>query len=69
MEQEGQLTNDDVFELLSRDKEAITIAEMNRLFAAEKYDRKLLSKAMNTAALPEDWREYFSQRLAQSIHG
>jgi MOSC domain-containing protein YiiM len=69
VETEGELANDDGFELLGRDDKAITIAEMNRLFANEKYDRKLLQKALNTAALPEDWREYFSQRLPQSIPG
>lgn len=69
VEQEGDLANDASFELLGRDDKAITIAEMNRLFATDKYDRTLLHKAMNTAALPEDWREYFSQRLPQSIPG
>ena len=68
VEQEGQLANGDFFKLLSRDDEAITIAETNRLFVADKYDHDLLLKAIKTAALPEDWREYFSQRMPQSIH-
>jgi MOSC domain-containing protein YiiM len=69
VEREGELANNASIELLSRDDKAITIAEMNRLFAADKYDHKLLRKALNTAALPEDWREYFSQRLPQAIPG
>jgi hypothetical protein len=36
---------------------------MNRLFVEEKYNRDLLDKAMATAALPEDWRDYFRKRL------
>ncbi len=36
---------------------------MNRLFFREKYNRDLLQKAIATAALPEDWREYFLPRL------
>lgn len=63
VEQEGEVTAGDSFELLSRDSAGITIAEMNRLFVHEKYDHTLLQKAMNTAALPEDWREYFAPRL------
>jgi MOSC domain-containing protein YiiM len=63
VEQEGEVTNRDSFELLSRDSDGITIAEMNRLFVHQKYDHALLQKVMNSAALPEDWREYFAQRL------
>ena len=36
---------------------------MNRLFVRERYNRDLLQKAIATAALPEDWREYFLPRL------
>jgi hypothetical protein len=50
-------------ELVSRDDDGITIAEMNRLFVREKYNRDLLQKAIATAALPEAWREYFLPRL------
>lgn len=64
VEREGEVTNGDSFEFLSRDSDGITIAEMNRLFVQDKYDQKLLQKAMNTAALPEDWREYLAPRLA-----
>jgi MOSC domain-containing protein YiiM len=65
VEQEGEVAAGDSFEFLSRDSDGITIAEMNRLFAKDqdKYDRNLLQKAMNTSALPEDWREYFAPRL------
>jgi MOSC domain-containing protein YiiM len=63
VEQEGQVAVGNSFEPLSRDQAGITIADMNRLFVAEKYDRNLLDQAMNTVALPEDWREYFAKRV------
>jgi MOSC domain-containing protein YiiM len=63
VEQEGQVASGDSFGLLSQDRDGITIAEMNRLFVSEKYNRDLLQKALNTASLPEEWREYFSRRL------
>lgn len=63
VEQEGEVGEGDSFELVSQDREGITITEMNRLFFHEKYNRDLLHKAIATAALPEDWREYLSPRL------
>jgi MOSC domain-containing protein YiiM len=66
VEQEGEVGQGDSLELISRDHDGITIAEMNRLFVGEKYNRDLLQKAIATAALPETWREYFLPRLTGS---
>jgi len=63
VEDEGEVGEGDSFELVSRNHDGITIAEMNRLFVQEKYNRDLLHKAIATAALPESWREYFLPRL------
>ena len=68
VEQEGELANDDSFTPISRAEKGITIAEMNRLFTFEKYDRTLLRKALNTPALPEDWHEYLAKRLERAVH-
>jgi MOSC domain-containing protein YiiM len=68
VEAEGEVGEGDSFELVSRNDDGITIAEMNRLFVQEKYNRDLLQKATATAALPEDWREYFLPRLNGSGH-
>ena len=62
VEQEGSVATGDSFEFLNREPEAITIAEMNRLYVEEKYNRDLLGKAIATPALPEDWREYLRKR-------
>jgi MOSC domain-containing protein YiiM len=63
VEQEGEVENGDSFELISRNHDRITIAEMNRLFVHERYNRELLQKAIATPELPESWREYFVPRL------
>jgi MOSC domain-containing protein YiiM len=68
VEAEGEVGEGDSFELISRTDDGITIAEMNRLFVQEKYNRDLLQKAIATAALPEDWREYFLPRLNGPRH-
>jgi len=64
VEQEGVVTAGDSFEVLSREPQAITIAEMNLLIAVDRYNRSLLDKALATPALPEHWRDYFAKRLA-----
>src|ERR1700676_4190615 len=66
VEQEGTVAAGDAFKLLSRNPSAVTIEEMNRLFVPEKYNQDLLRKAIHTAALPENWREYFAERLEQA---
>jgi MOSC domain-containing protein YiiM len=66
VEQEGTVAAGDSFEFLSRDQEAVSIAEMNRLFVLEKYNHTLLEKALNSSALPEDWRDYFLPRLSRT---
>lgn len=63
VEQEGQVAVDDDFQLLQRNEDGITIAEMNLLFVRDKNNQDLLRKAIATAALPEDWCEYFAERL------
>ena len=66
VEQEGEVQTGDSFEFLSREPDAISIAEMNRLFFSDKYNRLLLEKAIATPALPEDWRDYLAQRLPKA---
>jgi MOSC domain-containing protein YiiM len=63
VEKEGSVAVDDDFQLLTRNEQGITIAEMNRLFARDRYNQQLLHKAIATAPMPEHWREYLSERL------
>lgn len=63
VEQEGEVGAGDSIELLSRETSGVSIAEMNRLFVSDRYNRDLLRKAIATASLPESWREYFRPRL------
>ena len=63
VEQEGEVGEGDSIKLISQNPSGITIAEMNRLFVRERYNRDLLQKAIATSALPESWRDYFLPRL------
>jgi MOSC domain-containing protein YiiM len=69
VEKEGTVQAGDLFAFLSREPLAITIAEMNHLFADDRYNRELLDKAIATPALPEDWRDYFRKRIPSPIVG
>jgi MOSC domain-containing protein YiiM len=68
VEQEGEVAAGDAFEVLSREQNGITIAEMNRLFVSDRYNHDLLQKALDTAALPDGWREYFERRIHATPH-
>jgi MOSC domain-containing protein YiiM len=63
VEQEGSVELGQAFELLERNHGGILISEVNRLLAHNRYQRDLLQKAIATAALPEQWRDLFSERL------
>jgi MOSC domain-containing protein YiiM len=63
VEREGVVTAGDSFETLSQEPSAITIAEMNHVFANDPYNRELLDKAIATPALSQDWRDHFEKRL------
>ena len=63
VEREGVVEAGESFEVLSREPQAITIAEMNHFFADDRYNRELLDKAIASPALPEDWRDHFEKRI------
>lgn len=67
VEQEGAVAAGDAIQPLTTEQNGITISEMNRLFVRDKYNQDLLHKAVDTGALPEGWREYFSERLSRSV--
>jgi len=60
---EGMVKAGDEIELLSRDGNDITIADITRLYAFEKDDVETLRRAVKLEALSESWREYFQKRL------
>lgn len=60
---EGEVKAGDEIELLSRDENEITIADITRLYAFEKEDLEGLRRAVKLPALSESWREYFASRI------
>jgi MOSC domain-containing protein YiiM len=61
--EEGEVSAGDEIELLSRDENNLTIADVTRLYVSEKDNLELLNRALRVEALPESWRGYFKHRI------
>ncbi len=62
--EEGEVGAGDRIELLLRNPDALTVADVTRIYAFEKEDWAGLCRAVELEALPENWRRYFRKRLA-----
>ena len=60
---EGMVGVGDSFELIAREQQDISVADITRLYAFEKDDVKALRRAIEVDALPESWKGYFRHRL------
>jgi MOSC domain-containing protein YiiM len=63
---EGEVGAGDEIKLLARDPQAVPVSEITRLYIAKEFssaDVASLQKALQVAALPEIWKEYFRERL------
>lgn len=65
---EGEVEAGDEIELLSRDRNDITIADITRLYAFEKDDVDTLRRAVKLEALSDSWREYFQKQIHRLTH-
>jgi MOSC domain-containing protein YiiM len=63
---EGELSAGDPIQLLSQEESSLSVAEVARLYTADAVEQDLLRRASGLAALPEEWREHFRNRLRQS---
>ena len=65
--QPGEVAAGDELKLLSRDPHGISIADFNRLYVAKSHDAAdaaLIVRLTEIPALPQDWKDYFRERLA-----
>lgn len=63
---EGEVGAGDEFDLLARDENGVTVADITRLYARDRDDFETMRRAVATEALPESWRDFFRQRLAKA---
>lgn len=64
---EGEIGAGDGIEPVRRDPGGVTVADITRLYLAEKrdkpYDPELLARAMALEALPESWKGHFRRAI------
>jgi MOSC domain-containing protein YiiM len=63
---EGEVGAGDKIEPLASDPNAVPVAEITRLYIAKRYDEgdtKSVRRALQVAALPDSWKDYFRERL------
>jgi MOSC domain-containing protein YiiM len=60
---EGMVGAGDDVELIGREQQEISIADITRLYAFDKDDLKSLRRAIQVEALPESWKGYFQHQL------
>lgn len=65
---EGEVEAGNEIELLRRDLNDITIADITRLYAFEKDDLETLRRAVKLEALSDSWREYFQKQIHKLTH-
>ncbi|MBW4448151.1 MAG: MOSC domain-containing protein [Spirirestis rafaelensis WJT71-NPBG6] len=61
--QEGEVGVGDTLELMSRDTNNITVADITQLYVREQNNPELLHRASQLQALPESWRDYFQEQI------
>jgi MOSC domain-containing protein YiiM len=61
--EEGELKVGDSIELVAREANSLTVADINNLYAFEKNDREMVQRAVQLKALPDTWRSYFREQL------
>ncbi|PYL34888.1 MAG: MOSC domain-containing protein [Verrucomicrobia bacterium] len=60
---EGIVSAGDALELIGREQQDISVADITRLYAFEKDDVKSLRRAIEVDALPENWKGYFRHQI------
>ncbi|MEH1841491.1 MAG: MOSC domain-containing protein [Nostoc sp.] len=60
--QEGEVGAGDTLELISRDSNNITVANITQLYVRDQNNPELLRRAAQLEALPQSWRDYFQRQ-------
>src|SRR5881392_3134369 len=64
---EGMVSPGNAVELIGREQQEISVADITRLYAFEKDDLETLRRATEVKALPENWKGYFQHQLQKQL--
>ena len=65
VEREGEVGAGDEVELLARDENNVTVADITRLYSRDREDFETMRRAVEVEALPDSWRQHFRQQLSK----
>ncbi len=65
VQREGEVEAGDDIELIERDENNVTVADITRLYARDRDDIEMMRRATALEALPDSWRDYFRKRLVK----
>jgi MOSC domain-containing protein YiiM len=60
---EGEVAAGDSIDLLARDENGITVADIVNLYRRDATNQDLLRRVSELPSLPKSWRDYFRMRL------
>jgi MOSC domain-containing protein YiiM len=63
---EGEAGAGDAISVIEKHPDAITVADVVSLYAADQNNQDLLRRVSRLTALPDGWRDYFRKRLRQN---
>jgi len=66
---EGEVGAGDEMKLIGREANAVAVSEITRLYVAKRYGEaeiRAVRRVLRVEELPEGWKEYFRERLAQT---
>ena len=63
---EGAVSAGDSIQVLSRDENGVTVADIVQLYTSDAAKQELLQRVSELASLPESWRAYFNKRLRKA---
>jgi MOSC domain-containing protein YiiM len=67
VQREGEVGAGDQIELIGRDGNGVTIADILRLYVSGGSEVETVRRAVAVEALPESWRDHFLQQLAKGV--
>jgi MOSC domain-containing protein YiiM len=63
VKREGLVIAGDAIEFVGRDQQAVSVADITRLYAFQKDDLEGLRRAVEVESLPENWKGYFRHQI------
>ena len=61
--QEGEIGVTDEIQLISREKNKVTVKDIVRLYVDDEKDIETMRRAVRIKALPEGWRDHFRRQI------